>query len=51
MADRYGVGIHMHVAEAKSEVEYTQEVYGEPTVSPEPAGVLDKISWPYIRCG
>ena len=43
MADRYGVGIHMHVAEAKSEVEYTQEVYGEPTVTHlNRLGVLDK---------
>ncbi|MBU9743583.1 amidohydrolase [Lachnospiraceae bacterium ASD3451] len=43
MADRYGVGIHMHVAEAKSEVEYTKAVYGEPTVTHlNRLGVLDK---------
>ncbi|WP_343249059.1 amidohydrolase [Diplocloster hominis] len=43
LADRYGVGVHMHVAEAKSEVEYTQEVYGEPTVTHlNRLGVLDK---------
>ena len=33
LADKYGVGVHMHVAEAKSEIEYTQQVYGEPTVT------------------
>ena len=33
----------MHVAEAKSEVEYTQEIYGEPTVTHlNRLGVLDK---------
>lgn len=43
LADKYGVGIHMHVAEAKSEVEYTKEVYGEPTVTHlNRLGVLDK---------
>jgi 5-methylthioadenosine/S-adenosylhomocysteine deaminase len=43
LADHYGVGVHMHVAEAKSEVEYTKEVYGEPTVTHlEKLGVLDK---------
>lgn len=43
LADKYGVGIHMHVAEAKSEIEYTQEVYGEPTVTHlNKLGVLDK---------
>lgn len=43
LADKYGVGIHMHVAEAKSEVEYTKEVYGEPTVTHlNKLGVLDK---------
>ena len=26
LADKYGVGVHMHVAEAKSEIEYTQAV-------------------------
>ena len=33
LADERGVGVHMHVAEAKSEIEYTQEKYGEGTVS------------------
>ena len=43
LADKYNVGIHMHVAEAKSEIEYTQEVYGEPTVTHlHKLGVLDK---------
>jgi len=43
LADHYGTGIHMHVAEAKSEIEYTQEVYGEPTVTHlEKLGVLDR---------
>ncbi len=43
LADKYGVGVHMHVAEAKSEVEYTQEVYGEATVTHlHRLGVLDK---------
>lgn len=43
LADKYGVGVHMHVAEAKSEIEYTQAVYGEPTVTHlERLGVLDK---------
>ncbi|MFA7109536.1 MAG: amidohydrolase [Sphaerochaetaceae bacterium] len=43
LADKYGVGIHMHVAEAKSEIEYTNEVYGEPTVTHlHKLGVLDK---------
>ena len=43
LADKYGVGVHMHVAEAKSEVEYTQQVYGEPTVTHlERLGVLDR---------
>lgn len=43
LADEHGVGVHMHVAEAKSEVEYTKEVYGEPTVTHlEKLGVLDK---------
>jgi 5-methylthioadenosine/S-adenosylhomocysteine deaminase len=33
----------MHVAEAKSEIDYTQEVYGEPTVTHlNKLGVLDK---------
>jgi 5-methylthioadenosine/S-adenosylhomocysteine deaminase len=43
LADEHGVGVHMHVAEAKSEVEYTKEVYGEPTVTHlGKLGVLDK---------
>lgn len=43
IADKYGVGVHMHVAEAKSEIEYTNEVYGEPTVTHlNRLGVLDK---------
>lgn len=43
LADQYGVGIHMHVAEAKSEIEYTMETYGEPTVTHlARLGVLDK---------
>ncbi len=43
LADKYGVGVHMHVAEAKSEIEYTQAVYGEPTVTHlHRLGVLDK---------
>lgn len=42
LADKYNVGVHMHVAEAKSEIEYTQEVYGEPTVTHlHRLGVLD----------
>ena len=43
MADGLGIGIHMHVAEAKSEIDYTIEKYGEPTVTHlERLGVLDK---------
>ena len=43
LADQYGVGVHMHVAEAKSEIEYTMEAYGEPTVTHlARLGVLDK---------
>ena len=33
LADKYHVGIHMHVAEAKDEIAYTMEKYGEPTVT------------------
>lgn len=33
LADRYSVGIHMHVAEAKSEVEYVKERLGVQTVT------------------
>ena len=32
LADKYGVGIHMHVAEAKEEKEYTYAKWGEGTV-------------------
>ena len=32
LADKYGVGIHMHVAEAKEEKEYTYARWGEGTV-------------------
>ena len=43
LADKYNVGIHMHVAEAKSEIDYTNEVYGENTVTHlHTLGVLDK---------
>lgn len=43
LADRYGVGVHMHVAEAQSEIAYTQEKYGESTVNHlHKLGVLDK---------
>jgi 5-methylthioadenosine/S-adenosylhomocysteine deaminase len=43
LADYYGVGIHMHVAEAHEEIEYTRQVYGEPTVTHlNRLGVLDK---------
>ena len=43
LADKHRVGVHMHVAEAKSEVEYTKEVYGEPTVTHlNRLGVLDR---------
>lgn len=43
LADSLGAGIHMHVAEAKSEIDYTMEKYGEPTVTHlERLGVLDK---------
>ena len=43
LADRYGVGVHMHVAEAKEEKAYTYERWGEGTVKHlERLGVLDK---------
>ncbi|GHU50176.1 amidohydrolase [Clostridia bacterium] len=43
LADQYGTGIHMHVAEAASEIEYTMKTHGEPTVTHlERLGVLDK---------
>lgn len=42
-ADRRGVGVHMHVAEAREEIAYTKEVYGEPTVTHlNRLGVLDR---------
>jgi 5-methylthioadenosine/S-adenosylhomocysteine deaminase len=42
-ADRRGVGVHMHVAEAREEIAYTKEVYGEATVTHlNRLGVLDK---------
>lgn len=41
LADKYGVGIHMHVAEAKEEKEYTYARWGEGTVKHlEKLGVL-----------
>lgn len=43
LADKYGVGMHMHVAEARSEIEYTRAKYGESTVTHlKRLGVLDK---------
>lgn len=43
LADKYHVGLHMHVAEVKDEIDYTMEVYGEPTVTHlNRLGVLDK---------
>ena len=43
LADKYGVGIHMHVAEAKEEKDYTYERWGCGTVKHlEDLGVLDK---------
>lgn len=43
LADKYGVGVHMHVAEAKEEKEYTYQRWGEGTVKHlEGLGVLDK---------
>ena len=43
LADERGVGVHMHVAEAKSEIDFTMEKYGEPTVAHlNRLGVLDK---------
>lgn len=43
LADKYGVGVHMHVAEAKSEVDYCLEKYGEQTVTHlNRLGVLDR---------
>lgn len=43
LADRYGVGLHMHVAEVKDEIDFTMARYGEGTVSHlNRLGVLDK---------
>lgn len=43
LADKYHVGLHMHVAEVKDEIDYTMEKYGEPTVTHlNRLGVLDK---------
>jgi 5-methylthioadenosine/S-adenosylhomocysteine deaminase len=43
LADRYGVGLHMHVAEVKDEIEYTKAKYGVGTVTHlNDLGVLDK---------
>lgn len=43
MADRYGVGVHMHVAEVKDEVEYLKAKIGVQTVTHlNDLGVLDK---------
>lgn len=43
LADKYNVGIHMHVAEAKAEVDYCREKNGATTVSHlHNLGVLDK---------
>lgn len=43
LADRYGVGVHMHVAEVKDEVEYLKAKIGVQTVTHlNDLGVLDK---------
>lgn len=43
LADRYGVGIHMHVAEIREEVEFCQQTRGATTVTHlNNLGVLDK---------
>jgi len=43
LADSYNVGVHMHVAEIKEEVEFARETRGETTVKHlEKLGVLDK---------
>ena len=43
LADKYGVGVHMHIAEAKSEVEYAKETRGCTTVTHlNNLGFLDK---------
>ena len=42
LADKYGVGVHMHVAEVKEEIEYCQQLHGVGTVRHlEDLGVLD----------
>lgn len=42
LADRYDVGVHMHVAEVKEEVEYCKSIHGVGTVRHlEDLGVLD----------
>lgn len=43
MADQYGVGVHMHVAEVKEELEFSQKTRGVSTVTHlYRLGVLDK---------
>ena len=43
LADKYGVGLHMHVAEVKDEIEFTKAKYGEGTVAHlNRLGVLDR---------
>ncbi len=43
LADKYGVGLHMHVAEVKDEIDFTMDKYGEGTVAHlNRLGVLDK---------
>ena len=43
LADKYGVGVHMHIAEAKAEVEYARETRGVTTVTHlNNLGFLDK---------
>lgn len=43
LADKYGVGVHMHIAEAKSEVEYAKATRGCTTVTHlNNLGFLDK---------
>jgi 5-methylthioadenosine/S-adenosylhomocysteine deaminase len=43
LADRYGVGVHMHIAEIREEVEYARQTRGATTVTHlNQLGVLDK---------
>ncbi len=43
LADHYNVGVHMHVAEVKEEIEFSKEKFGVPTVQHlEDLNVLDK---------